>query len=74
MTKGYWTCPNCGALVPQGAAHSCPMMTGYPNNPPSPQAVRLDPVPSYMRLAAALERIATALEATERWAKENSPT
>lgn len=52
---GGWTCPACKAWVQNGAMHSCSNPVWQ--NPPQV----FDP--AHARIAAALERIAAALEA-----------
>ena len=60
-TSFGWACPRCGSFVPRGCFHSCPT-TAFPPYPPPAPATSLDPTPTYMRIAAALERLATAFE------------
>ena len=56
-----WTCPMCRSFVPNGCTHHCPSTTVIPvvdprfSNPPKPDV--------FERIAVALERIATAMEA-----------
>jgi hypothetical protein len=52
-----WTCSSCGAWVPNGCTHSCPTYIRWVN-PPAPSAFSAEE-----RIAAALERIALALDA-----------
>jgi hypothetical protein len=53
---GGWTCQQCGYWVPSGSTHYCPSAIRWMNPPPPPTPTAVD------RIAAALERIAKALE------------
>lgn len=55
-----WTCQGCRAWVPGGAVHQCPL-NPQPGFARSSVPVRVGPL-AEDRIAAALERIADALE------------
>lgn len=55
QSVGGYTCIRCGSFVGWGALHSC-------HSPQPPTASALDPAPTLIRIADALERIAEAIE------------
>lgn len=58
--SGY-RCAACGVWVPNGTSHICSTYT-----PPQPYPqVTISPDPTQLRIAAALERIAAALEGAD---------
>jgi hypothetical protein len=61
QSTGGYTCSVCGTWVALGAYHSC----GTPTYQRQPQTFNwIYPDPTLVRIAAALERIAAALEQT----------
>lgn len=62
VTPRDWTFPECGELVPGGVYHTCDTRSWPPG-----QILTAEPDPQLARVAAALERIADALE------KQNEP-
>ncbi len=57
-----WTCQRCKAFVPNGCTHHCPTTAVFPPMPSPPPLPVSHEATALHRIAAALERIADALD------------